>query len=305
MIDDSGFKRPILHRHDARQMTNDDIQLQCQPPVMDKAGKLLTNEKEQERKWTEHFNEVLNRLDPQHPADIQPAERDLEIETSPLKKAEIKAPIATLGNIKAPRTDSLCAEVFKTDPETAAKILHPLFVEIWEKEELPDDWTHGRIIKLPKKWNFADCSNWRGITVLSIPRKMFSTIIMTRMKTPVDKLLRPEQAGFRKGRGRTDHKFTLQNSLEQCNEWQRKIYVNFVDFEKAFDSVHRESLWKILRHYGIPEKLVKLIFQIFHRNFPCSVGNSTTKFTVKSGVRQGCVMSSFIFTLAIDWATKT
>ena len=84
---------------------------------------------------------------------------------------------------------------------------------------------------------------------------------------------------------------------------ERKIYVNFVDFEKAFDSVHRESLWKILRHYGIQEKLMKLI-QIFYRNFSCSVGNSTTKFIVKSGVRQECVISSFLFTLAIDWAKQ-
>ena len=45
--------------------------------VMDKDGKLLTTEKEQERRWTEHFNEVLNRPDPQHPADFQPAKRDL------------------------------------------------------------------------------------------------------------------------------------------------------------------------------------------------------------------------------------
>ena len=92
----------------------------------------------------------------------------------------------------------------------------------------------------------------------------------------------------------------MRNILEQCNEWQRKIFVNvIIDFEKAFDSVDRESLWKIMRHYGIPEKLVKLI-QIFSRNFSCSDGNSTTKFTEKSGVRQGCVMTSFLFTLAID-----
>ena len=225
------------------------------PPVMDKDGMLLINEEEQERRWTEHFIEVLNRPGPQHPADIQPAERDLEIETFPPEKAEIKAATASLGNNKAPGTDSLCTDVFKTDPEMAAEILHPLFVEIWEKEKLPDDWTHGRIIKLLKKGNLADGSNWRGITLLSIPSKMFSKITMTRMKTTVDKLPCP-QADFRKGRGTTEHIFTLQNILEQCNEWQRKICVNFIiDFEKAFDSVHKESLWKI-RHYGIPEKLV-------------------------------------------------
>ena len=159
---------------------------------------------------------------------------------------------------------------------------------------MPDEWTYGTIIKLP---NLTDCSNWRGITLLSIPRKMFSKIIMTRMKAIVDKLLRPEQAGFRKGRGTTEHIFTLRKILEQFNEWQRQI------FEKAFDSVDRESLWEILRHYGIQEKLVKLI-QILSRNFSCSDGKLTTKFTMKSGVRQRCVMISFLFTLAIDWVTQ-
>ncbi|KAI0240621.1 hypothetical protein LSAT2_008639, partial [Lamellibrachia satsuma] len=63
---------------------------------MDKYGRLLTNEEDQERRWTEHFTEVLNRPGPQHPADVQPAERDLEIERFPPEKAEVKSAIATL-----------------------------------------------------------------------------------------------------------------------------------------------------------------------------------------------------------------
>ena len=82
-----------------------------------------------------------------------------------------------------------------------------------------------------------------------------------------------------------------------------KFYNIILTHPLVFNSMHRESLWKILRHCGIPEKLVKLI-QIFYKNFSCSVGNSTTKFTVKFGVRQGCVISLFLFTLAIDWATR-
>ena len=70
---------------------------------MDKDGRLLTNEDEQEKSWTEHFNETLNRPNAQHPADIQLAERDLDIETSPPKKAYIKTAIATAGNNKMRR----------------------------------------------------------------------------------------------------------------------------------------------------------------------------------------------------------
>ena len=113
-----------------------------------------------------------------------------------------------------------------------------------------------------------------------------------RIMAAVDERLRKEQAGFRPGRGTTEHTFMLRNILEQCNKWQKDIYVNFLDFEKAFDSVHRTSLWKILRQYGIPQKIVYII-TLFHNNFTCCVQNSSSSFAVNSGVRQGCVMSSF------------
>ena len=60
----------------------------------------------------------------------------------------------------------------------------------------------------------------------------------------MDKKLRQEQAGFRKGIGYIYHIFVLGNILEQSHEWQKKLLVNFVDFEKAFDSLHRDSLWE-------------------------------------------------------------
>jgi hypothetical protein len=119
----------------------------------------------------------------------------------------------------------------------------------------------------------------------------------------VDKKLRQEQVGFRKGRGCIDHIFVLRNILEQCHEWQRKLFVNFVDFEKAFDSLHRDSLWEILRNYGIPSQIVQLIKQ-FYTNFSCTINyEADTNFLVKSGVKQGCVMSPVLFIIAIVMRT--
>ena len=94
----------------------------------------------------------------------------------------------------------------------------------------------------------------------------------------------------------------FRNIIEQCTEWQQELYINnFVDFQKAVDSIHRESLWKILRSYGIPGKITSTSF---YHNFSCSVQNSNIMFQVKTGVRQGCVMSSFLFNLAIDWVMR-
>ena len=114
---------------------------------------------------------------------------------------------------------------------------------------------------------------------------------------------RQEQAGFRRGRGCADQLSTLRNIIEQCTEWQRQLYINFVDFQKAFDSIHRDSLWHILRAYGIPQKIVQLI-QSFYEAFTCSFESSGIRFEVKTGVRQGCVMSALLFNLAIDWVMR-
>ena len=233
------------------------------------------------------------------------AEQDLEINLDAPTKEEIIKAIKSLKSGKAPGNDQLSAELFKTDPALAADILLPLFHQIWHDEEIPKTWSEGNIIKLPKKGDLTNCNNWRGITLLSIPSKIFCKILINRIRETVDTQLRSEQAGFRKGRSCSDHIFVLRNIIEQCTEWRRKLIINFVDFEKAFDSIHRESLWKILRHYGIPCKIVQLI-KAFYTNFKCTVGTSPgTGFEVKSGVRQGCVMSSLLFILSIDWVMRS
>jgi len=128
------------------------------------------------------------------------------------------------------------------------------------------------------------CKLYRGNT---------TPIIIQRIAAHVDKLLREERAGFRRGRGCIDQIFTLRNIIEQRSESQRQLYINFVDFEKAFDSIHRDSLWHILRHYGIP-RIVSII-QCMYVNFTSSVGKIELGFEVKTGVRQGCVHFSKSF----------
>ncbi|XP_063415915.1 uncharacterized protein LOC134697563 [Mytilus trossulus] len=115
-----------------------------------------------------------------------------------------------------------------------------------------------------------------------------------------------EQAGFRRGKSTTEQLFTLRNIIEQCSEWNAPLYINFVDFEKAFDSIHRESLWSILKAYHIPDKLITVI-KLFYDSFECAVideGIQSEWFKVKTGVKQGCMMSGFLFLLTIDYVMK-
>ncbi|PVD27885.1 hypothetical protein C0Q70_10460 [Pomacea canaliculata] len=163
-------------------------------------------------------------------------------------------------------------------------------------------WKTGLIFKLPKKGDLGDCNNWRGITLFSLTSKIvFSKIVLSRLTTTLEKDLRPQQAGFRPGRSCSEHIFIPQQNLEQSNEWNTLLYINFIDLEKAFDSIHRESLWKILRHYGVPAKLVQVIAMLysdFKSQVVCDT-ELTDSFNVSTGVKQGCVLSPFLFILAI------
>lgn len=69
---------------------------------------------------------------------------------------------------------------------------------------------------------------------------MFCRAILESIKIALDEKLKEEQAGFRAGRSCTDQIATLQIIVEQSIEWQSSLYINFIDFEKAFNSISRE-----------------------------------------------------------------
>ena len=118
--------------------------------------------------------------------------------------------------------------------------------------------------------------------------------------------MREEQAGFRSGRSCSEQIFILRNIIEQCNEYNIKNYINFVDFKKAFDSVHRETVWKIMAHYGIPQKVINITKKLYEHS-SCRVRTNsghTEYFDIVTGVRQGCILSPTLFLLTIDFVMR-
>ena len=219
---------------------------------------------------------------------------------------EIQSAIKQLKNGKSPGADHIQAELLKANIIDTSERIKEILDEVWTKEKVPKSWKKGLIVKLPKKGNLKECKNWRGITLLSVVSKILGRILIDRIKGGTDKRLRKEQAGYRTNRSTTDQIFILRNIIEQSSEWQTPLYINFIDFEKAFDSIHRESLWKIMQIYGIPNKIISIV-QALYDNFECAVieDNETTEwFKIKTGVKQGCNMSGFLFLLIIDWVMR-
>ena len=94
--------------------------------------------------------------------------------------------------------------------------------------------------------------------------------------------------------------------MEQSIEWQSSLYVNFIDFEKAFDSINSEVLWRLLQYYGIPVKIVSII-RALYESFSAQVvhnGQKTELLSMRTGVKHGCLVSLLLFLVTLDWVTK-
>ena len=136
---------------------------------------------------------------------------------------------------------------------------------------------------------------------------MFASIVLNRLRDGVEAHLRTEQAGFRPGRSCNEQIFTLRQIIEHgMAAWQKPVMINFIDFRKAFDSVHRPSLWSILGQYGIPGTFVNIIQNLYKGSRSCVKLNGVNGdwFEVVTGVWQGCILSPLLFTTVMDWVMK-
>lgn len=272
-------------------------------PVKDKNGNMLTNENDKLNRWMEHFSELLGKVDlHQEELALPPpvlADQDINLESPTLE--EVKDALRSMRNGKAPGLDNIQAELIKAG-DAAANLLHPLIQQVWHEERVPNEWKKGIIVKIPKKGDATLCSNWRGITLLSVPSKVLARIILNRIQQSIEKKLRKEQAGFRSARSCVDLINTLRILLEQSKEFQTTLYLTFVDFEKAFDTVKHQVLWHVLQEYGIPGKIISIIKDMYD-GYECHVlhqGKLTEAIPVNAGVRQGCILSPILFLLVLD-----
>lgn len=282
--------------------------------LRDKKGELLENAEKRLNRWAEYFNELLNNDNPSNPAaDVikdqqlqNNAEIVTEIDTGTPTLSEVQHAIKQLNANKAPGFDQVTARMLKHGGLTVAVWLRRVIVTVWESEVIPEDWKKGVIIPLPKKGDRTYCSNNRGITLLSIAGKVFCKVVLNRIKDMVDANMRENQAGFRKQRSCQDQLFSLRQIIEKCEEYQIPCAIHFVDFKAAFDSVHRTSLWVLLREYGIPEKIIALIRNTYDGAECCvrAEGDFTYWFKIVTGVRQGCIWSPLLFGIIMDWVLR-
>ena len=203
---------------------------------------------------------------------------------------------------QAPGSDSIPAEIYKEGGKALTEKLHQLFLLIWQQEILPQDFKDASIIHLYKrKGNRQACDNHRGISLLSIAGKVLARVLLNRLIDHLEEKdhLPESQCGFRKNRGTMEMVFAARQLQEKCQEQNIDLYSTYVDLTKAFDTVSREGLWRIMGKYGCPRKFITITRQ-FHDGMLARVqdnGEASAPFKVTNGVKQGCVLAPTLFSL--------
>ncbi len=115
-----------------------------------------------------------------------------------------------------------------------------------EKNWVPSQWKLGEIILLFKKGEREDINNYRPITPSSNLNKVFMTVLKNRIYNTLEENHSKEEAGCRKQFSTTDNIFVINQIIEKAIEYNFEVKFLFIDFNKTFDLVTHNFMWKAL-----------------------------------------------------------
>ena len=261
--------------------------------IKDKNGRVLFEQKEVEARWIEYIQELYDDDDRGEP----PMEKE---KCGPdITQAEVMHAVKKMKKLKAPGPDKVTTESLKALNETNTKTLTSLCNKIHRSGHIPPDLLESTFITIPKKPKTMECCEHRTISLMSHVLKLILRVIVERNDRRIEQEISDSQSGFRPQRGTREGIFNLRTIIERYLEVDKSIYICFIDYEKAFDRVYHTEIMKSLDRIGIDGKDLNIIRNLYwnQRAAIRLKEGLSTKFPIKRGVRQGCVLSPKLFNI--------
>ena len=180
--------------------------------------------------------------------------------------------------------------------------MYELVRQIWEEERIPYDWKETIMVPVHKRGDRDRCENYRGIALGNTPYNILPNIILGKIKPYIEKVMGDYQKGLRDGRSVFDNIFALKIIKEKLWEYNQSVQYLFIDFQKACDSIHRDTLWDCMKEFEIPTKLINMCKTCVQtaRSVVRIEGTLSSFFENKPGLKQGDPLSPILFNLALQ-----
>ena len=255
-------------------------------------GEIAMDKEEVKQRWQEYTEELFDD-------ERLPFELEVSDECIPIQRSEIEGAIKQMRDGKAIGEDGVAVEMFEALGSWGLEVVTHLANKIYDTGQIPTQMQVSTFITIPKKPGTMECEKHRTISIMSQLGKIILRVILNRIRSKIRPEIAEEQYGFVKGKGTANAIFLLRMMTERAIEMQRDIFLCFIDYQKAFDTVKHGEMLSMLVRLGVDDRDVRLIKNLYYQQKAgVRVGDELTEMVdIKRGVRQGCVLSPDLFTL--------
>jgi len=199
-------------------------------------------------------------------------------------------------------TDGIHLEVIKYRGNKLLNRMYELVRQSWEEERIPEEWKETMIVPIHKRGDRDRHENYRGIALGNAACRSLSNIILEKIKPYIEKVIGDYQNGFRDGRSVKDNIFALKIINEKLWEYNQSVQYLFIDLQKAYDCIHRDTLWECMKEYKIPTKLINICKTCVEktRTMVRIEGRLPSFFENKTSLKQGDPLSPILFNLILQ-----
>ena len=155
-------------------------------------------------------------------------------------------------------------------------------------------------LPLTQKSDVGIAKNFQGITFIFIVAKIYYALLLNCIKAEIEKILWKNQNSFQKNRSTTSQILTVCQIIERVHPKNYKAKFLFVNFSKAFDSIHSGKMEEIFLAYGLPKETNTVII-MFYSDMKAKVHSPDWDTDIVDRVLQGDILALYLFIICLDY----